>query len=99
MIPSRKEIEEWQKQKYVNVKLDGIKIKLQLDTCSDISIFDVETDWKPSVEKKKQSGSRVSGKKLNFKGEFMSHISFLGKTSKSKLYVLQNTSNRLDYII
>ena len=34
----------------------------------------------------------ISGKKLNFKGEFMCHISFPGKKLKSKVYVLQNMS-------
>ena len=29
----------------------------------------------------------VSGKKLNFRWEFMCHISFLGKTLRSKVYV------------
>ena len=57
-------------------------------------MFDVKTDRKPSVEKKTNRVARgVSGKKLNFKEEFMSHISIQWKTLKSKVYVLQITSN------
>ena len=43
MILSRKEIEERQKRKYVNVKINGVNKKLQLDTCSDISVINVLT--------------------------------------------------------
>ena len=52
----------------------------------------METDKKPSIEKNRVAWG-VSGKKLNFKGEFMWHIWFLGKTLKSRVYVLQNTSH------
>ena len=45
VILSRKEIEDSQKQKYVNIKMDVVNIKLQLDTSSDISIINVFT-WK-----------------------------------------------------
>ena len=57
MILSRKKIEEGQKLKYVNVKINGVNKKLQLDTCSDIYIINVLT-WKQIVSlplnKKKQ---------------------------------------------
>lgn len=40
-------------------------------------------------------------KKLNFKSEFTDNISFIGKTLKSKVFVLQNASNLFvtDWII
>ena len=41
VIPPKKKIEERQKRKYVNVKINGINIKLQLDTGNDISIIHV----------------------------------------------------------
>ena len=61
-----------------------------------LMFFDVETDRKPFVEKKQKTNRMVwgvSGNKLNLKGKFMTHISFLGKTLKSKVYALQNMSN------
>ena len=94
---SRKKIEEEQKRKYVNVKINGIKIKLQLDTGNDLSIINVLTWKQEALCWKKKQTNRVargaSGNKLNFKGEFMCHISYLEKTLKSKVYVLQNTSD------
>ena len=55
VILSRKEIEEGQKQKYVNVKINGVNIKLQLDTGSDKSIINVWTwKWMGSPPLKKQ---------------------------------------------
>ena len=46
---SRKEIEEEQKRKSVNVKINSVNINLLLDTGSNISIINVLM-WKP-VEK------------------------------------------------
>ena len=39
VILSKKKIEKGQKWKYVNVKINGVNIKLQLDTGSNISIL------------------------------------------------------------
>ena len=43
VILSRKEIEEGEKWKYVNVKINVVNIKLQLETSSDVYIINVLT--------------------------------------------------------
>ena len=53
-----------QKWKYVNVKINGVNLKLQLDTGSNISIIIVLT-WKPeALRRKKQNGSRSIRKEI-----------------------------------
>ena len=96
VVLSHREIEEGQKRKFVNAKINGKSVKLQLDTGSDISIINVET-WKrigcPTLEKSYKLARGVSGRRLNFHGEFNCNISFVGKTLKTKVYVLQNSAN------
>ena len=89
------------KRKFVFLKINNVKIKLQLDTGSDITIINEET-WrkagKPSLVTSKKIAYGVSGKKLNFLGEFTRNISFVGKTKKKKktvVIVLKNTANLL----
>ena len=43
-----------------------------------------------------QKNRGVSGKKLNFRGEFSCNISFMERTFKSKVYVLLGTLNLFD---
>ena len=43
IVLSRWEIEEGQKRKFVQAKINGKNVKLQLDTGSDISIINTET--------------------------------------------------------
>lgn len=96
MVLTKKEIEEGQKRKFVQVKINGEKVQFQLDTGSDISIIN-ETTWKrinkPRLTKTDKIARGVSGRRLKFSGEFLCEVSFLGKTKKSKIYVLQNSSN------
>ena len=100
---SRHKIEEGQKYKFVYVKINNNKVKLQLDTGSDILIINEET-WKKVgkflLKKTDMVAHGVSGKKLNFKGIFTCNISFVGKTLKSKVIVQQNILNlfRMDWI-
>ena len=67
----------------------------------DISIINTET-WikigRPLLKKTEKVAHGISGRKLHFQGEFSCNISFVGKTLKSKVYVLQNASNLLEQI-
>ena len=45
------------------------------------------------LKKTEKVAGGISGRKLHFQGEFSSNISFVVKTLKSKVYVLQNASN------
>ena len=96
VVFSKREIEEGQKRKFVQVKINGEMVRLQLDTGSDISIINEET-WKrigrPLLTKTNKVARGVSGKQLKFKGELLCDVSFLGKTLSSKVFVLQNSSN------
>ena len=91
IVLSRQEIEERQKRKFVRAKINGKNVKLQLDTGSDISIINTET-WikigRPLLKRTEKVAHGISGRKLHFQGEFSSNISFVGKTLKSKVYVL-----------
>ena len=96
IVLSRQEIEEGQKRKFVKAKINGKNVKLQQDTGSDISIINTETCIKigrPWLKKTEKVSRGISGRKLHFQGEFSCNISFVGKTLKSKVYVLQNASN------
>ena len=97
IVLSRQEIEEGQKRKFVLVKIiNGKNVKLRLDTGSDISIISTET-WikigRPLLKKTEKVAHGISGRKLHFQDKFSCNISFVGKTLKSKVYVLQNASN------
>ena len=96
IVLSRQEIEEGQKRKFVRAKINGKNVKLQLDAGSDISIINTVT-WikivRPLLQKTEKVARGILGRKLHFQGEFSCNISFVGKTLKSKAYVLQNASN------
>lgn len=89
IVLSRQEIEEGQKRKFVQVKINGKNVKLQLDTGSDISIINTAT-WikigRPLLKKTEKVARGISGRKLHFQGEFSCNISFVGKTLKCMCY-------------
>ena len=96
IVLSCQAIEEGQKRKFVQAKINGKNVKLRLDTGSDISIINTETWIKIGrllLKKTEKVAGGISGRKLHFQGEFSCNISFVGKTLKSKVYVLQNVSN------
>ena len=73
------------KRKFVFVAINHIRIKLQLDTGSNITIINEKT-WKilgkPSLLTRGKVARGISGKKLNFLDEFTYNISYVGKTKK-----------------
>ena len=75
---------------------DNIKIKLQLDTESDITIINEKT-WKklskPSLLTSRKVARDVFGRKLNFFSEFACYISFVRKIKEAMILVLKNTMN------
>ena len=102
IVLSRQEIEEEQKRKFVQVKINGKNVKLQLDTGSDISIVNTET-WikigRPLLKKTEKVARWILGRKVHFQGEFSCNISFVGKTLKSSVYAtkcFKFICNRLD---
>ena len=90
------EPEEQNIRKYVQVKILKKKIRLQLDSGSDISIINIQT-WKklgrPTMIKSQKTARSVSGEKLTFEGELLTNISFLNKTEKAKIFVRRKSNN------
>ena len=90
--PNEPEIENI--RKYVEVTINR-KIKLQLDSGSDLSILSLQT-WKrigkPTMMKTTKSARSVTGDKIKFGGKPITNIMFKGKTLKSKVYIT-NTNN------
>lgn len=85
-------------RKFADIKMNNKNIRFQIDTGSDLSIIS-EDSWKkigkPTLVRSEKVAKGVTGRKLNFIGEFMCNISFGGKTCKAKVYVLKNTSDLL----
>lgn len=83
-------------RKYVEVTINNRKIKLQLDSGSDLSILSLQT-WKkigkPTMMKTTKSARSVTGNKIKFEGELITNITLKGKTLKSKVYIMKNTNN------
>ena len=90
------EPEEQNIRKYVQVKMFKKKVRLQLDSGSDISIINVQT-WKklgrPTMIKSRKTARSVSGEKITFEGEILTNISFQNKTEKTKIFVMRKSSN------
>ena len=84
------------KRKLVFVTINNIKIKLQLDTGSNITIINQKTSkklGKLNLLTSRKVTHGVSGRKLNFFGKFACNISFMGKIKKAVVLVLKNTTN------
>ena len=90
------------KRKCAYVIINNIKIKLQLDTGSDITIINDKT-WKKQGKLKLLTLIKVicgvSGRKLNFLGEFVCNICFAVKTKKAVVLVLKNTMNLFGMVV
>ena len=72
-------------RKYLNVKIQNKKVKMQLDSGSDISIINTQT-WKnigkPTLLKSNKITRTVTGRKINFVGEGWLNIHFNNKIKK-----------------
>ena len=72
------------------------KVKMQLDSGSDISIINTKT-WKnigkPTLLKSNKIARTVTGRKINFVGEGWLNIHFNNKIKKMRIFVVRNTNN------
>ncbi|GAB1600223.1 uncharacterized protein K02A2.6-like, partial [Argonauta hians] len=84
------------KRKFVETALNGHKVKFLLDTGSDLTVIN-EQAWKrigsPVLRRTTKIARGVSGKKLNFKGEFSCKVCLLGKTFSATVCVLPGSTN------
>lgn len=83
-------------RKYVQVEMQNRKVKLQLDSGSDLTIINLQT-WrklnKPVMLKTDKIARSVTERKIKFEGEVITNVTFNGMTKKLKIYVLRNTEN------
>ena len=77
-------------RKYLYVKIQNKKIKMQIDSGLDISIINTQT-WKNIG--KPTLARTVTGRKINFVGEVWLNMNFNNKIKKMKIFVMQNTNN------
>ncbi|XP_058449298.1 uncharacterized protein K02A2.6-like [Malaya genurostris] len=78
------------KRKYVTTIINGVEVKLQLDTASDITVISKRT-WnslgKPSIKKPTIQAMNASGKPLHLFGEFYCDVTINGNTRKGRCFV------------
>ncbi|XP_058456755.1 uncharacterized protein K02A2.6-like [Malaya genurostris] len=78
------------KRKYVTTIINGVEVKLQLDTASDITVISKRT-WnslgKPSIKKPTIQAMNASGKPLHLFGEFHCDVTINGNTRKGRCFV------------
>ena len=83
-------------RKYVPIQILGKKIRLQLDSGSDLTILDLKT-WKklgkPTLLRTTKIARSVTGKKIKFEGEFVANVTLNNETKKLRIFVLKNTTN------
>ncbi|XP_053663457.1 uncharacterized protein K02A2.6-like [Anopheles marshallii] len=80
------------RRKYVNIKLNGKQIRLQLDTGSDISVIS-RTLWRtigsPQLTPPSVIAKSASGDKLGILGEFQANIELSQKKRQAVIYVIE----------
>jgi RNase H-like domain found in reverse transcriptase/Integrase core domain/Integrase zinc binding domain/Reverse transcriptase (RNA-dependent DNA polymerase) len=77
-------------RKFIAPSINGARIRLQLDSASDITIISSD-NWKklgkPSLTPIKISPGSASGDQIQLWGSFLSNINFNGKTATGTCYV------------
>ena len=94
IVLSKNKIEEGQRRKYLNGRINGQTMKLLLDSGSDILVIKSKHGKKrlPTVDTDKIAMG-VSGKRFKLRGELKCNISFMEKIHKLKVYVLPGLVN------
>lgn len=74
-------------RKYVELEILNKKIKLQLDTGSDLTIINLQI-WRkfnrPTMIHTQKIAQSVTGKRIKFEGEVILNVKFHGKTKNSR---------------
>ena len=85
-------------RKYLYVKIQNKKVKMQLDSGSDIFIINTQT-WKnigkPTLFKSNKIARTVTGRKINFVGEVWLNINFSNRSENEVENTLNNTISEL----
>ncbi|XP_049301295.1 uncharacterized protein K02A2.6-like [Anopheles funestus] len=81
------------RRKYVNIKLNGSQVRLQLDTGSDISVISRDL-WKkigsPQLTPPSVIAKSASGDKLGILGEFEANVEVSQKKRQAVIYVVES---------
>ncbi|XP_058446711.1 uncharacterized protein K02A2.6-like [Malaya genurostris] len=83
-----------QKRRFVKILLNGVKVRLQLDTGSDVSIVSKrlwEKIGKPPTAPVNELASTASGDRLQFLFKFSCLVSFNGEQHHCQFYVVENS--------
>lgn len=83
-------------RKYLHVKMYNKKIRMQLDSGSDISIINTQTYknlGKPTLLKSKKIARTVTGDKIKLEGEIWVNVTFNNKIKQMRIFVMKNTNN------
>ncbi|XP_062700183.1 uncharacterized protein K02A2.6-like [Aedes albopictus] len=86
------------KRRFVQVEINGVPVRLQLDTASDITIVS-EQVWKqlgqPTVVPATQIAKSASGEQLDLEHEFACEVSFNGLAQQGRIFVSKRSLNLL----
>lgn len=80
------------RRKYVTIQINGIAVRLQIDTASDITLVSRETYnllGKPPMKPSKKTAKNVSGGVLKLVGELQCEFSFNGNSCKGVCYLTE----------
>ncbi|XP_055622033.1 uncharacterized protein K02A2.6-like [Toxorhynchites rutilus septentrionalis] len=86
------------KRRFVQVEINGVPVRLQLDTASDITIVS-EQVWKqlgqPTTVPATQIAKSASGEQLDLQYEFACEVSFNGSAQQGRIFVSKCSLNLL----
>ncbi|CAH8581454.1 unnamed protein product [Schistosoma rodhaini] len=80
------------RRKYVTIQINGIAVRLQIDTASDITLASRETYnllGKPPMKPSKKTAKNASGGVLKLVGELQCEFSFNGNNCKGVCYLTE----------
>ncbi|CAH8468203.1 unnamed protein product [Schistosoma rodhaini] len=83
------------RRKYVTIQINGIAVRLQIDTASDITLVSRETFnllGKPPMKPSKKTTKNVSGGVLKLAGELQCEFSFNGNSCKGVCYLTERSN-------
>ena len=82
------------KRKYVKVQMNNKEVKFKLDTGSNVTLINEKT-WKKigrqTLLKTEKIAYGITGNKLEFVGQCYTNVTFMGKTLKSKGFIMNRT--------
>lgn len=83
-------------RKYVELEILNKKVKLELDSGSDLTIINLQT-WRklnrPTMMHTQKIAKSITRRRINFEGEVILNVKFHAKTKTLKIFVMKDTEN------